>query len=185
MATDLTTDEDLLNAIRNGDRNAFATLVKRHNRKYYALAYRYVVNREEAEDIAQTAFLKLWETSHKWNANKGAKFTTWFYRIVVNLCLDHLKKHKTVPLYDDFDVEDETSNQEDGVLTQEKQSQLAAEISTLPKRQKTAVILCFYEELSRKDAAQVMKINIKTLESLLMRAKTTLKSKMIEQGNQS
>ena len=182
MATDLPSDDDLLTQIQRGNNSAFGTLVKRHSTRYYSLAYRYLVNREEAEDIVQTAFLKLWEKPHKWNAKKGAQFTTWFYRIVVNLCLDRLKKHKNLSLPENFDIRDDSQTQEDELVDAEDKKALALEVSKLPKRQKTALILCFYEDMSHAQAAQVMKINIKALQSLLMRAKTKLKDQMKERG---
>lgn len=185
MATDSDNDEQLLSEIRNGNNPAFSILVRRYSTKYYHLAYRYVLSREEAEDIVQNAFLKLWEKPQAWNPKKGAQFTTWFYRVVVNLCFDWLKKHKTLSMPENFDIKDETGNQEEALAKNDDKKSLAQQVATLPKRQKTALILCFYEEMNHKQAAQVMKINIKALESLLMRAKTTLKDKMKERSTAS
>ena len=182
MTVHTRSDTDLLKQICQGNHSAFSTLVRRHSTTYYRLAYRYLVNREEAEDIVQHAFLKLWEKPEAWNHKKNTAFTTWFYRVVVNLCLDRLKKHKAVPLPENFDVTDEAGNQEDNFAAQEKQQIVAAQIATLPKRQKTALILCFYEGMSHEQAAQVMKVNIKALQSLLMRAKSNLKDQLARQG---
>lgn len=175
-------DHVLLEQIKNGNNSAFASLVKRHSTRYYHLAYRYVMNRANAEDIVQNAFLKLWEKPQIWNPKKGATFTTWFYRIIVNLSLDHLKKHKTISIPEDFDIADNGKSQEETLSRQEDKSALIKEVSKLPKRQKTAVILCVYEDLSHKQAATIMKINIKALQSLLMRAKATLKIRMEERA---
>lgn len=183
MATEIRTDEALMEAIKQGNRVAFAQLVKRHSTRYYTLAYRYLFDQATAEDIVQTAFLKIWENPHRWKEKKGAQFTTWFYRMVVNLCLDTLKKHRALPLAEDYDAKDETRNQEEGLLKKEEQKYLAQNIAQLPKRQKTAIILCVYEQMSHQQAAQVMKINIKALQSLLMRAKTKLKDTMQERGS--
>lgn len=182
MATDLPSDEDLILKVQKGNNSAFGQLVKRHSTRYYNLAYRYLINREEAEDIVQTAFLKLWEKPHQWSPKKGAQFTTWFYRIIVNLCLDRIKKHKNLSIPENFDIKDDSNNQEDDLVIQQQKKALALQIGKLPKRQKTAMILCFYEDMSHAQAAQVMKVNIKALQSLLMRAKTTLKLEMKERG---
>ena len=85
-------------AFKTGSHDAFAVLVQRHTERFYRLAYRYVQNREEAEDIVQDAFLKLWEDPGRWQPERNSKFTTWFYRIVVNLCLDWQKKKRPLAL---------------------------------------------------------------------------------------
>ena len=178
MATESPDDEILLDEIQKGNSSAFAVLVKRHSRKYYGLAYRYTASREEAEDIIQTAFVKLWENPDAWNPRKGAKFTTWFYRIVLNLCLDRGKKRKEFIVSESFEARDENRNQERDVAGGEERELLAKEITALPSRQKTALILCFYEDLSHENAAKTMNVSVKALQSLLMRAKTTLKRNM-------
>ena len=91
-------DNELLDKIQQGDHAAFSLLVERHHQKFYHLAYRYLGHQDEAEDMVQIAFLKLWEDPFRWNKNKGTKFTTWFYRVVINLCLDHKKKFKSLLL---------------------------------------------------------------------------------------
>ena len=94
-------DHELLARIQAGSRDAFAALVQRHTERFYRLAYRYVQNREEAEDIVQDAFLKLWEDPGRWQPERNSKFTTWFYRVVVNLCLDWQKKKRPSALDDE------------------------------------------------------------------------------------
>ncbi len=180
MVTESPDDEYLLLQIKEGNSTAFATLVKKHSTKYYNLAFRYLINREAAEDIVQTAFLKLLENPGIWNPKKGVKFTTWFYRIVVNLCLDNEKKYKEIQLPEILEICDDRPHQEEETLTLEAQTLLAAEIASLPDRQKSALILCFYEGMSHKDAAEILAISVKALQSLLMRAKERLKTRMKE-----
>ena len=119
MARESPDDENLLGRIRVGDAPAFAALVRRHSERYYRLAYRYTARREEAEDIVQTAFIKLWETPDIWNPRRGAKFTTWFYRVVVNLCLDSRKKHGEVAAPESLEVRDESPDSERKVAESE------------------------------------------------------------------
>lgn len=178
MAADAAGDRHLLLRIREGDHPAFAALVKRHGAKYYRLAYRYTARREEAEDVVQAAFLKLWEQPDLWDPARGAQFTTWFYRMVVNLCLDRKKKHGELPLPESFDAADGGPGQEEAAALKQTHALLAARVAALPDRQKTALILCFYEEMSHKEAAEVMGVGVKALESLLSRAKAALKNAM-------
>lgn len=178
MATELPDDESLLGCIREGGDLAFATLVRRHNERYYRLAYRYTANREEAEDIVQTAFVKLWENPNMWDSRRGTRFTTWFYRVVVNLCLDRKKKHGELPMSQSLETGDDSRNPESKATDNEAKDLLSREIVRLPSRQRTALILCFYEELSHEDAAGAMNVSVSALQSLLMRAKTTLKREM-------
>jgi len=85
-------DVSLICQIQNGSHEAFAALVCRHSNRFYRIAYRLVSNKDDAEDIVQEAFLKLWGRPKLWDPNKRAKFTTWFYKVIVNQCFDHNKK---------------------------------------------------------------------------------------------
>lgn len=168
-------DARLLEGIAKRDHKAFATLVRRHAARFFRVAYRFIGNPSESEDMVQDAFLKLWERPGLWQANRNAAFTTWFYRIVVNQCLDFMKKKRPVQLEDDSWVEDEGQTHEENMLEYEKQRLLELQIMKLPERQRTALNLCFYEGLSNRQAAEIMGIHIKALQALLMRAKTALK----------
>src|SRR5690606_25784533 len=85
-------DDALLARVAAGDHPAFAQLVRRHATRFYRVAYRFTADRQEAEDVVQDAFIRLWEKPQRFEAGKGAAFSTWFYRVVVNLCLDRQKK---------------------------------------------------------------------------------------------
>lgn len=171
-------DGDLLLHIQEGSHHAFAVLVRRHSRRFYSLAYRYLNSRELAEDMVQEAFLKLWERPGMWDSSRNNAFTTWFYRIIVNLCLDNIKKKKPLALSEDFQVVDVEKAQDQKMIEQQQNKVLEQEILNLPERQRTALNLCFYEELSNKEAAEIMGVNLKALQSLLMRAKENLRAKM-------
>ena len=172
-------DEELLALIQDDSHEAFSILVQRHTERFYRLAYRYLQNKETAEDVVQDAFVKLWEDPARWQAERKNKFTTWFYRIVVNLCLDRQKRKKPLELGDqEILIADERQTPDVEVLNKEKHKILENEIAALPERQRTALNLCFEEGLSNQEAAQVMGLNLKALQSLVMRAKTTLKQRM-------
>jgi DNA-directed RNA polymerase specialized sigma24 family protein len=86
------TDEELMELVKKGDRASFSELVTRHTSKYYGLAYRMLASREEAEDTVQESFLMLWASPEKWDSGRKVKFTTWFYRVITNACLDRKRK---------------------------------------------------------------------------------------------
>ena len=168
------TDEELMVLIQAHNHEAFSELVTRHSNRFYALAYRTLFHQSDAEDIVQESFLKIWHRPNLWKNNKGSKFTTWFYQIIVNACFDLNKKKSsqesslTDQNYDLAAEEDEEHQQ---------LSNIEAALKELPDRQRTALNLCFYQELSNKEAASIMDINLKALQSLIMRAKTTLKAR--------
>jgi RNA polymerase sigma-70 factor, ECF subfamily len=171
-------DHELLALVQDGSHPAFAELVRRHTERYYRLAFRYLQNRAAAEDIVQDAFLKLWEDPHKWQPDKNTKFTTWFYRVVVNLCLDWQKKKQPVELNEDMPLIDDREGVDEAMQRKQQQNALEGAIASLPERQRTAINLCYDEGLSNQDAADVMAINLKALQSLVMRAKTSLKERL-------
>ena len=168
-------DATLMAHIRDGSHQAFSVLVRRHTQRFYAVAYRFLRHRQNSEDIVQEAFIKLWEQPGLWQPDKQAKFTTWFYRVVVNLCLDRQKRKAPMQIAEDMDFADETPGQEDNLVSRETQKQLEQAIDALPERQKTALNLCFSEGVSNQEAADIMGLKLKALQSLLIRAKTTLK----------
>jgi RNA polymerase sigma-70 factor, ECF subfamily len=171
-------DQALLALIQEGSHHAFAELVQRHSERFYRLAYRHVQNRETAEDIVQDAFLRLWENPANWQPARNSKFTTWFYRIVVNLCFDWQKKKRPVPLDEDMPLVDQRETADQAMIRSQEQRLLEKEIATLPERQRVALNLCFDEGLSNGEAADAMGVSLKALQSLVMRAKTTLKERM-------
>ena len=171
-------DSELLALVQDGSHPAFAALVERHTERFYRLAFRYLQNREAAEDVVQDAFLKLWEDPAKWQPDKNSRFTTWFYRVVVNLCLDWQKRKRPVALNEEMPLIDDRESADQAMLRHEEQRILEQAIAALPERQRTAINLWFDEGLSNQDAADAMGVNLKALQSLIMRAKTTLKERM-------
>ena len=149
-------DHELLALVQDGNGHAFAVLVERHSERFYRLAYRYLQSKEAAEDVVQDAFVKLWENPALWQPARNSKFTTWFYRIVVNLCLDLRKKKKPEALENDALVADEREPVDEVMIRAQEQKILEREIAALPERQRMALSLCFDEELTNQEAAEVM-----------------------------
>lgn len=168
-------DARLISDITDGNEGAFAELVKRHNARFFQLAYRQLQNREQAEDVVQEAFLKIWENPHYFCPERGAAFTTWFTRVVINLCLDVQRRKPFQALPENLAV---PATQEEVVQQTDTQRALEGAIAALPERQRLAINLCFMNGLSNRDAASVMGLHIKALESLLMRAKKTLQDRL-------
>ena len=173
-------DHELLSHIGRGNSQAFATLVERHTERFYRLAYRYLQSKEAAEDVVQDAFIKLWENPALWQPDRNSKFTTWFYRVVVNLCLDAQKRKNPAPLDDSMTLIDEREPVDEMMIRAQQQKILEKEITALPERQRIALNLCFDGGLTNQEAAEVMGVNLKALQSLIMRAKTTLKMRLKE-----
>ena len=182
MAGDIS-DEELVRRISEGDHGAFAQLVERHSKLFFTAAFRMVNNSEEAEDIVQDAYIKLWQKPQSFDASKGVKFTTWFYRVVTNLAIDATRKRKPQTNPDVLDVMADKAPLADEQLSEnDQQAVLEEAIQRLPERQRAALNLCFYEGLSNKEAAEILDVGIKALESLLMRAKKALKEDLGAQG---
>ncbi len=171
-------DATLLDKLQQGNHHAFNTLVERYTMRFFRLAYRYVSQKEAAEDVTQRAFLKLWEKPSRFDASKGVKFTTWFSRVIINQSLDMQKKRTPLLLADGFEVADDREGQERELIDAQQKVQLEHAIRELPVRQQTALNLCFYEEMKNAEAAEIMQVSVGAVESLLMRAKANLRLKL-------
>lgn len=173
-------DEDVVLALQSGEAGAFDVLVKRHTERFYAAAYRICGQADEAEDVLQEAFLKLWRRPESYDADRGAKFTTWFYRVVVNAAKDKMRSRRKEFGSDIvYFVEDTADNQQEAMQARQEEERIERGIQGLPERQRLALNLCFYEGLSNKEAAGIMGVGVKALESLLMRAKAKLREELL------
>lgn len=182
------TDEELMRAVCNGDQSAYQTIVKQHLKSISHYAFRLLGNPKDTEDITQETFLKLWINAEKWQPEK-AKLSTWLHRITHNLCVDYLRKHGNTQTQEN--IEDEVDRQaelqessrttdksDDKDEKTEKQERLKAAISELPEAQRSALMLCHYSGFSNKEAAAIMNISVKALESAISRAKRSLRKQM-------
>jgi len=173
-------DEQLVARICGGDQAAFRVVALRHGGRYRALAYRFVGNMTLAEDLVQEAFIKLWTHAVHFDSKK-AKFATWFYRIVVNRCLDEKRKRRIEALPDGFDVADSAIGADQLLEADAVTARLKVVLSGLSERQYTAVTLSYFDGLSNQEAADVMDMNIKAYESLLLRSRAAMRKILISE----
>lgn len=181
-ALDSLSDEDLVAMVSAGDKDAFRVLARRHGGRFRALAYRFTADMTLAEDLVQEAFVKLWTSAEKFDPRQ-AKFTTWFHRVVINKCLDQKRKRTFAALPEGYDSED-TSPLADTVLENTAVTRkLEAVLRGLSVRQYTAITLSYFEGLTNREAADVMKLNIKAYESLLLRSRTAMRKTLMVDKN--
>ena len=181
--SDAISDETLVLRVANGDRTAFGMLVDRHALRYRALALRYLGDVALAEDLVQEAFVKLWTHARRFNADK-ARFTTWFHRVVVNRCLDEKRRKKPEALPEEYDQPDESPSVEHALMEADGNTSLKRALDALSDRQRLAVTLSYFDELSNVEAAEAMEMNLKAYESLLVRARAKLREALIAEKQQ-
>jgi RNA polymerase sigma factor (sigma-70 family) len=173
--TDADSDDALMARVRTRDAAAFRVLVDRHVRPLQRIAYRMIGDATEAEDLAQEALLRLWRDAAKWQAG-GSGAGAWLKRVVVNLCLDRLRRRRfssdeAVP-----ERADDTPLAPEEMDAARLRAATVAAIAALPDRQRAAIVLTYYEEVSNQVAAETMDMNIKAFESLLLRARSALRA---------
>jgi RNA polymerase sigma-70 factor (ECF subfamily) len=167
-------DLELLALTAAGDQQAFAKLVRSHQGRVFNLAWRFSRNRQDAEDLAQEVFLKVWKHARTFKGQ--AAFSTWLYRLAVNTCLNYRQKKKIatepLPLLGDFAAETDPAGAE--ILARERENLLDKALNALPARQKMAIILANFEGKSYEEIATIMEVSISAVETLLFRARQNL-----------
>jgi RNA polymerase sigma-70 factor (ECF subfamily) len=172
------TDEQLVTGSAGGNRRAFDELVVRHGPYALRVAVRLLRDRVLAEDVVQEAFMRCWSQIHRFDSRQ-ARFTTWLYRIVVNLCIDTKRRRKPEPLPADFDLIDAGAAADDTMESNERAAVLARALNELPVRQRAALTLVYEEGLSGAEAAQALGSSVKALERLLARARMYLRARLL------
>lgn len=177
---------DLIQNIQEGNKkDAFLKLFNQYQHLVYNICYRMTGNRENASDVSQEVFIKIYRSIHKFRGD--SKLSSWIYRITVNTCLNWERRRKlTNWLSLDFLLESEAKFEPlseektpDQLLEQSETEQIIQRsIQTLPHRQKTAIVLHRYENLSYEEIANVLGISLSAVESLLFRAKKNLAKKL-------
>lgn len=170
------TDEQIMAGIVAGDRQVYAEAVRRYARAIAVYAYRMLGNASDAEDIAQETFLRLWTQAARWQPGKAA-LSTWLHRIAHNLCIDSLRKNKPSLLNElDDGLADGQLAADDALEAENDHLMLHVALGKLPERQRSALTLTHYQGLSNKEVADILSVSVDALESLLARARRSLKT---------
>lgn len=170
-------DSTLIARVGCGEPAAARMLVAAKLPRILGLATRMLCDPAEAEDVAQEAFVRVWRNAGAWQPGR-ARFDTWLHTVVLNLCRDRLRRRRemisdTVP-----DAADPTPDAEAGLIEAERGSAVAAAIAALPERQREAIVLVHYQDLSGAEAASALEISVEALESLLARGRRTLRAQL-------
>ena len=171
---------DEITRAAGGDRAAQAALVNRNMPIVFRVAYRMLQDRAEAEDVTQETFLRAWKTLPSWQPK--AKFSTWACTVAVNLCRDRLRKKKPVLMDELPERVDTDLRPEESLESKQALARIDAEIAALPDRQREALTLCALEGMTNIEAAKVMDVSVRALESLLARARRGLRAGLTADG---
>jgi RNA polymerase sigma-70 factor (ECF subfamily) len=169
-------DARLLARIGRGDAAATRMLVAAKLPRILGLAMRVLRDPAAADDVAQEAFVRVWRTASRWQPGRG-RFDTWLHTVVLNLCRDRMRRRPREMGVDQVpDAADPAPDVESALIAAQQSRQVADAIGALPERQREAIMLVHYQDLSGAEAAQVMDISVDALESLLARGRRTLRA---------
>ncbi|HHS12847.1 MAG TPA: sigma-70 family RNA polymerase sigma factor [bacterium] len=178
-------DQELMKRLKKGDEEALRLLVNRHRQSILNLAYRYVGNQDDAEEVAQDVFVNLYRSASRYTPQ--GKLTTYMYRIAVNLSLNKIRDRKVGRYLSLHGLSerntagnpaDETQRPDTILENKELEAVVRAALDTLPAGQRTAVILKRFNGLSYEEIAEVMECSVSAVESRLHRAKLALQKKL-------
>lgn len=178
MAGETGEDTALMRRVAAGDNAACRTVVDRHLPRVLMLARRMVGDAAEAEDIAQESMIRLWQMAGRWRDN--APIGAWLYRVAHNLAVDRVRRRRpTVALDAAGELSDPTPSAASLIDRERRAAAVEQAIAALPERQRTALTLAYHLELSNIEAAATMGLGVEALESLLARARRTLRANLI------
>ena len=175
--------------VKAGDQQSFELLLQRYRTPLVNFLYRMVRNREQAEDLAQEVFLRVYRAREDYEPS--AKFTTWLFRIATNLALNSVRDHRyeklevsmDAPIVADaedgeermMEVADEHPDIEQHLVDEARKKMIRHAIEKLPEKQRAAVLLHKYQELDYAEIAKILQCSESALKSLLFRAYETLR----------
>ncbi len=169
-------DEQLMLRVAEGDLEAFSEIVRRHQRTAWRIALRFLGDPAEAEDIAQEAFLRILAAAPRYKPS--ATFSTYLYRVIARLCIDHIRKKR--PLFTNTlpEAVDSSPDPAAALVQKDRDALVRQALDVLPSRQRMVVILKYYEGLRYGEIARAMGTTIKAVERLLGRARKRLQSSL-------
>lgn len=177
------TDAVLVAAIARGDAAAFRLITDRYLVAVHRLAARMLGDSNEAEEVAQDTFLKLWTDASRWRAaRRDSLLLPWLRSLAMNSCIDRLRRRR----FQSGEEVPERADEAPSAVEQIDQYRLWALVSgalrSLPDRQRAAIVLTYYEDLPNAEAAEALALHLKAFESLLLRARHALKAALVDSG---
>ena len=170
-------DQHYIDKILQGETNAFAVLVDRYKDMIFTLALKMVKNREEAEEVAQDTFIKIYNSLNKFKGD--SKFSTWIYKIAYNTCLDRLKKNKKEDnniSIDEFSTHliKTTDNALSALEDKERKQTIQNCLNLLPSDENFLLTLFYFEDQSLEEIGKIMNINANNVKVKLFRSRQKL-----------
>jgi RNA polymerase sigma-70 factor (ECF subfamily) len=177
-------DAALLARVGAQDPAAVREIVASKLPRILALASRMLGDRAEAEDVAQETFVRIWKHAARWRTGQ-ARFDTWMHRVVLNLCYDRLRGQGPGPTLeaDGDEAADPAPRPDEHLAERTRSDRVGLALKRLPVRQREALVLHYYQELSNADTASLMGITVEALESLLARARRTMRATLMHAGD--
>lgn len=174
-------DAALARAVARGERGAMAALTRRCLPVVHAIARRLLNDPVEAEDVAQETFVKVWRNIGRYDPQRG-RFESWAGRIAANVSYDRLRKRGEALLDDDAPERPDAAPRAEALLTaHDSAARVRAAIDSLPPRQRAALELCALRDHTNVEAAAMLDVSVEALESLLSRARRTLKTALLDE----
>lgn len=166
-------DEEIMRRVTAADPAAFRALLSRFERKVYSLAWRLTGSKVDAEDLTQDVFLKVWKNAAAWQPTSG--LDAWLYRVAYNNFIDKQRRRRPTEELDGETLVSPLDSPETALLKKAKAQNIQDAVNALPPRQKEALVLCYYQDLKAKEAADVLGLTLGATEALLFRARQALK----------
>jgi RNA polymerase sigma-70 factor (ECF subfamily) len=172
-------DQHYINQIIEGNSNAFAVLVDRYKDLVFTLSYKMVKNREEAEEISQDTFIKIFKSLNKFKGE--SKFSTWVYKITYNTCLDRLKKNKkenSIVYIEDFSEHQVKAIETvfDTIDEKERNQRIQDCLLLLPSEDAFLLTLYYFDDQSIEEIAKVVDSNANNIKVKLFRSRKKMAS---------
>lgn len=184
------TDIELINEILAGNLALFRQLMERYQKQVFHTCMGFVHQKEDADDLTQEVFIQVYQSLHSFKGD--SEFSTWLYRITVNRALNHLRDQQKRSIFDRlesfftgdksvkfFSATTQDPNPEQQLLINEEQEMIQVVLNKLPEKQRAAIVLSKYDDMSQREIAQVLQTTEGAVEALLQRAKKTLRKELL------
>jgi len=182
-------DKELIEKVKLGDEQAITMLINLYKDKIYFLGCRMLGNKEEAEDICQETFIRVYTNIDKYDDNH--KFSTWVYKIATNLCIDRIRKNKknvfsldnngdkgeNIDLYSI--VPDSGLNPEEEVILNEQKNLIQLSFEGLPIKYRTIMILRYVDELKLQEISEILDLPVTTIKTRLHRGREHMRGNLV------